>query len=166
MEEAIYGVLESDELSQPNIVVMMAVILKNRNKASCSALDYLDYLLKRVLLQWVLMTWPCFPHYCTYYYNYLFTFFFFFLSLNWKHLRYRGCFLLTFASLTTVPVRWSTNISNTYGNHACQTQDGRSYWSGKVCVLQAGVLSKITVDYWKMRPLLQDSCRDCGWKAN
>lgn len=164
MEEAICGVLESNELGQPNTVVMMTVILKNRNKASCSALDCVDCLLKQVLLQRVLITWPCFPHYCIYYYNYLFTFFF--LSLDWKHLKYRGSVLLTFASLMTVPVRWSINISYTSGNHACQTRDGRSYSSGKVCVLQAGVLSKITAEYWKMRPLLHDSCHDCGWKAN
>ena len=39
--EAIYGVLESNELSQPDIVFMMAAILKTRNKASCSPLNYL-----------------------------------------------------------------------------------------------------------------------------
>lgn len=78
MDEAIYGVLESNELGQPNTVVTMTVILKNRNKANCSALDCVDCSLKKVLLQRVLITWPCFPHYCTYYYSYLFTFFFFF----------------------------------------------------------------------------------------
>lgn len=45
-EEALYGVLESDELGKQNTVVMMTVTLKNRNEASCSALDCLDCFLK------------------------------------------------------------------------------------------------------------------------
>lgn len=49
-------------------------------------------------------------------------------------------------------------------NHACQTQDGLSYWSDpeKVHVIQAEILSKITAEYRKIQDLIQHSGHECG----